>query len=85
MRKNSQPPYPPQARRRRQQGLVVLDVTVSAQGRATTISIKQSSSYELLDDAALQAIRFWEFEPARIGAVGMESKIEVPIRFKLTD
>jgi outer membrane biosynthesis protein TonB len=39
----------------------------------------------LLNDAALQAMRYWEFEPARIGPSAMESEIEVPVRFKLTD
>lgn len=83
--KNPEPEYPLAARRRRQSGSVVLNVTVSGSGRATEISIKTSSGYDLLDQAALKAVKAWEFKPARIGAVGMESKIEVPIRFKLSD
>ena len=83
--KNPEPEYPLAARRRRQSGSVVLNVTVSGSGRATEISIKTSSGYDLLDQAALKAVKAWEFEPARIRSVGMESKIEVPIRFKLSD
>jgi protein TonB len=82
--KNPEPEYPLQARRRGQEGLVLLNITVSGSGHATEISLKQTSGYELLDQAALKAVQRWQFEPARIGAVGVESKIEVPVRFKLT-
>ena len=81
--KNPEPPYPAMARRRRQEGLVLLSVRVSAQGRAVRVELKQSSGFPVLDEAALQAVRGWEFEPARLGAVGVESEIEVPVRFKL--
>lgn len=81
--KNPEPEYPLAARRRGQEGLVLLNVTVSGAGRATEISLKQSTGYELLDQAAIKAVREWEFEPARIGSVGVESKIEVPVRFRL--
>ena len=83
--KNPEPSYPPLARRRHQEGLVLLTVKVTAQGRASEVVLKQSSGFSLLDDAALQAVRDWEFEPARIGPFAMESEIEVPVRFKLTD
>lgn len=84
-RKNPEPPYPLAARRRREQGLVMLTAKVTAQGRATKVEIKQSSGHPLLDEAALNAVRDWEFQPARVGATAMESEIEVPVRFKLTE
>jgi protein TonB len=83
-RKNPEPEYPLAARRRGQQGTVLLSVTVNARGQATEIALKQSSGYELLDQAALQAVKAWEFEQARIGSLAMESKIEAPVRFKLS-
>lgn len=81
--KNPKPKYPPVAERRNQQGTVVLNVTVSASGRATEISVKKSSGFELLDQAAITAVREWEFTPARIGSLAVESEIEVPWRFTL--
>jgi protein TonB len=83
-RRNPEPEYPLQARRRGQEGLVVLEATVSDTGQATAVTLKQSSGYALLDQAALQAVKRWEFEPARIGALGVESRIEVPVRFRLS-
>ena len=84
-RKNPEPAYPAAARRRRQEGVTLLAVQVTATGRAARVAVKQSSGFKLLDDAAAQAARSWEFEPARIGAEAMESEIEVPIRFRLRE
>lgn len=39
----------------------------------------------MLNEAAVQAVRNWEFEPARVGRLAMESEIEVPVGFKLTE
>ena len=40
---------------------------------------------ELLGESpAIRAVRDWEFEPARVNSVSVESEVEVPVRFKLT-
>jgi periplasmic protein TonB len=80
---NPVPPYPLLARRRHEEGLVLLKVTVTPQGRPAAVTIEQGSGFPLLDDAALQSVRHWEFQPARINSIAVESEIEVPIRFKL--
>lgn len=82
--KNPEPVYPLTARRRQQQGTVVLEVKVSARGRALSVGIKESSGYPILDEAAESAVRNWEFEPARVGVTAVESRIEVPVRFQLS-
>jgi protein TonB len=81
--KNPEPPYPPTARRRHQEGLVLLRVKVNPHGRALSVEIKNSSGFPLLDEAAQTAVRDWEFQPARLGLLAVESEIEVPVRFKL--
>lgn len=83
-RVNPEPPYPATARRRRQEGLVILRLHVTAEGRAAHLQVAQSSGFQSLDEAALVALKSWEFEPARIGAAPVSSEIEVPVRFKLT-
>jgi len=80
---NPAPLYPTTARRRHQEGVVLISVRVTAQGRAENVEIKQSSGYPLLDEAALNAVRDWEFVPARIGATALPSEIEVPLHFKI--
>jgi periplasmic protein TonB len=81
--KNPEPVYPEQARRRHEEGLVLLAVTVTAQGRAGRVEIKKSSGFPLLDNAAAQAVTDWQFQPARLNSVALESEIEVPVRFEL--
>jgi protein TonB len=84
-RHNPKPPYPPLARRRGQEGLVLLTVKVTAEGRAAEVTLKQSSGYSLLDASALQAVRLWEFEPARLDSIAVASETEVPVRFQLRE
>ena len=79
--KNREPPYPLAARRRRETEMVLLTVKVTPQGRAAKVELRQSSGHPLLDEAALQAARNWEFQPARVGSIAVESEIEVPVRF----
>jgi protein TonB len=74
------------ARRRGDQGVVLLRVHVRADGSVVTAEIKQSSGSSLLDDAALQTVReSWRFVPARLNSTPVESWVEVPIRFVLGD
>jgi protein TonB len=82
-RVNPPPPYPALARRRGQQGLVRLSVLVTPGGEAAHVSIRHSSGFPLLDEAAQRAVRRWQFEPARRGALPVQSEIEVPVQFTL--
>jgi protein TonB len=58
------PAYPPFARRRGEQGQVVLRVFLDEQGRVTNAVVNQSSGSPQLDEAALQAVRRWQCRPA---------------------
>jgi protein TonB len=80
---NPEPPYPVLARRRRQEGVVLLAVRVDAAGRPETVEIQTSSGFAALDEAAVAAVKTWEFEPGRLGGAPVPSQVEVPIRFQL--
>ena len=84
-RSNPAPVYPPDARRLRQQGQVLLTVEVSAEGRALSVALKRSSGFPLLDQAALATVRRWSFEPSRAGGMAVSSRAEVPLRFRLAE
>ena len=80
---NPEPPYPVVARRRRQEGVVLLSVRVDAAGRPEAVTIQASSGFSALDEAAVAAVENWEFEPGRLGGEPVASQVEVPIRFEL--
>ena len=82
-RNKTMPAYPLAARQRGQQGSVLLSVAITAEGRPSQVSTKQSSGYPILDRAAVQAVSGWVFDPARLGARPVATVIEVPIRFSL--
>jgi protein TonB len=75
------PAYPPEARRLGQQGRVVLEVQIGADGRVTSASVKHSSGFPLLDSAAVQGVLRWTFEPARVTGLPVASRAEVPVSF----
>lgn len=80
---NPRPPYPPGARRRNQQGRVLLRVRVSARGRALSVRVSRSSGYKLLDSAALRTVRRWRFRPAMKNGKPVPATVIVPITFRL--
>jgi len=82
-RSNPRPDYPPDARRNRQEGLVIVSVEVAADGRAISTSLVKSSGFPMLDQAAVQAVRRWTFEPATSAGLPVASRVDVPVRFHL--
>jgi protein TonB len=74
-----QPPrYPPDARRRRQQGTVVLRVALDSTGQVSDVSVVSSSGSRVLDDAGVEAIRHWRCIPAErdghpVGAIATQA------------
>ena len=57
------PRYPMESRRKHEQGTVVVRLLIGTDGRVAEISIAQSSGFARLDQAALQAIRGWRWQP----------------------
>ena len=80
---NPRPEYPALAKRRQWEGRVLLKVQVLASGRAAQVSIAASSGHEVLDEAALDAVRHWHFVPAKRGGQPVDSWVNVPINFNL--
>jgi protein TonB len=80
---NTPPAYPTLARQYREQGVVMLNVRVTASGRADTVEIRTSSGSLRLDDAARLAVSNWRFVPARQGDTPVTAWVVVPVRFAL--
>jgi len=82
---NPLPPYPIVARRLGMEGVVLLDVLVAPDGSAADVRLARSSGHQQLDDSAVRTVRErWRFIPARRDGAAVESRVTVPIRFRLT-
>lgn len=84
-RRNPAPPYPAIAQRNGWEGTVLVRVEVSANGRATAVSVVTSSGHALLDESALNTVKRWRFAPARLAGQPTSGTVQVPITFTLRD
>jgi TonB family protein len=73
--KQVSPIYPPRALAANVQGTVIVEATVGTDGTVTSARVLRS--VPLLDQAALDAVRQWEFTP------GMAFIVSVTVNFKL--
>ncbi len=78
---NRDPLYPTALRSRGQGGVVMLEVRISDRGLVEDISVSRSSGFPSLDQAALEGVRRWRFEPARLGDKPVPFVVTLPIRF----
>lgn len=78
------PVYPTQARRRNQQGQVLVEVRLDAQGEQREVRLVQSSGFTSLDRAALEAVADWKFQPELLAGRPTPSRVRIPIDFALS-
>jgi protein TonB len=79
------PEYPGLAIRRRWQGEVLLRALVDAQGNVARVEVESSSGHDILDQAALKAVRRWKFDPAHDGRQDVPHEVCLPVRFEWTN
>ncbi|HCI53815.1 MAG TPA: energy transducer TonB [Gallionella sp.] len=82
---NVRPAYPMVARKMGWEGKVILNVEVLAEGACGAISVLSSSGRDVLDNAAIHAVKGWHFSPARHGGQTVTKWFKVPINFSLED
>lgn len=75
------PSYPRSALRRGEAGEVLVRVRVGANGRPEHVEVARSSSHSSLDQAAVNAVRRWRFEPATRQGQPVAQTIQVPVQF----
>jgi periplasmic protein TonB len=85
METNRAPTYPEIARRRGEEGRVVLRVSVSVDGMPLDVEVMGTSGHPSLDSAALSAVRQWRFIPATQAGRSVPAFAEVPVRFRLNN
>ena len=75
--------YPAAARRRGMSGTVHLDISVEPTGRIADVLVVRSSSHELLDAAAVDAVRRLRHVPFPAGVRPRPVRVRLPVVFEL--
>jgi protein TonB len=78
---NVPPHYPPHAQAARVEGTVVLDAVIDPTGRVTDVRV--THSVNLLDQAAVEAVRQWRFTPTVLNGEPVSILLTVTVRFTL--
>ena len=84
-RRPIKPEYPLQARQEQWEGDVTCAVHISPHGRVLEADIVQGSGHEVLDAAALKAVRAARFSPALKRGRPVELRVRLTVSFRLDD
>lgn len=75
------PNYPDIAKQARVQGIVILECTISPQGKVTDVKVLRG--IPLLDAAAIEAVKQWVYSPTLLNGVPVPVIMTVTVNFKL--
>jgi len=79
--KDVRPNYPEIAKQARVQGVVILECTISPQGKVTDYKILRG--IPLLDQAAIDAVKQWVYTPTLLNGVPVPVIMTVTVNFRL--
>jgi len=75
------PVYPTLARNQRISGSVVIDASIDANGRVTTMKVVSGPT--LLHQSAMDALKQWKYQPAMLNGTPVSMHLSVAIQFRL--
>src|SRR5688572_20101224 len=80
--KRVQPVYPDIAKQARVQGVVILECTISPQGKVTDVKVLRG--IPLLDASAIEAVKQWVYSPTLLNGVPVPVIMTVTVNFRLS-
>ena len=80
--KNVSPVYPPIAQSARVQGIVIIEATISTSGAVQDVRVLRS--IPLLNQAAIDAVRQWQYSPTLLNGVPVPVIMTVTVQFTLS-
>jgi protein TonB len=79
--KRVNPTYPPIAQSARVQGVVIIEAVIGPNGMVTEAKVLRS--IPLLDSAALEAVKQWQYTPTLLNGVPVPVIMTVTVNFTL--
>lgn len=78
------PKYPTEMRQQGVTGRAVISMTIDGTGAVRDL-LTVSTSEEVFAEAALEAVSQWQFEPGQLAGLAVNTKLQVPIIFDLSN
>ena len=75
------PVYPPVAKAARVQGSVVIEATITESGTLDDVTVV--AGHPMLIESAVDAVRQWRYEPAKLNGRPARSSVTIRVNFKL--
>ena len=75
--------YPKLAKRRGIEGQVLIEVWIGTKGQQLKQKLIKSSGAQILDNAAIAAIKKWHFSAHIMNGTAIAHRVQIPVRFKL--
>ena len=75
-----EPVYPAEARNQHLQGIIAVDVVVGRDGSVE--SMRALNGPDVLAQAAMDALRWWKFEPYRVNGEAAVAETTLAVEFK---
>ena len=79
----AEPRYPEASRRARKEGQVVIEAVITERGEVISPRVVQSTADSTLNEAALQAVRQWRYQPARVRGQPARVYLTLQVTFRL--
>ncbi|MGZ8226652.1 MAG: energy transducer TonB [Methylococcaceae bacterium] len=80
---NPAPNYPSISRELGEQGRVLVRAMVTTDGHVGQVTLRKSSGFSRLDQAALESVKQWRFVPARRDGQLVQAWVVVPVTFSI--
>lgn len=81
--KTVNPQYPPEALKQKVEGVVVMEAVIDTKGLVKDVKVLEG--HDLLNAAAVEALKQWQYEPYLVDGVAKTVKFTVVMKFKLTE
>ncbi|MBM0285805.1 energy transducer TonB, partial [Pseudomonas chlororaphis] len=77
------PVYPRDARQAKIEGYVVLELAIRPDGTVASAKVLESKPRKLFDEAAINAVKRWKFQPRMVNGAAVEQRAKQTVRFDL--
>ena len=74
--------YPPEAKRHKTGGRVVVRCLITAQGKADKLEVVESEPAGVFDESALKAIKYYQFRPGVLKGEMVDTWVKIPLTFE---